>query len=110
MQVNFEDSDGKKFTAKSEIKVPQDVILFIPQNSVFPFEVKAVASANCPTGKPSGENSFTVTAFVTIILKVTATTDLLLPTYGYCTIPPAVDFEKHECGGFHELPLYPSGR
>jgi len=52
----------------------------------------------------------TFTACVTLITKVVADTDLLLPTYGYCRVPDAVDYENQVCNKFFELPLYPSGR
>ena len=110
MCVTFEDSKGEKCMAKSQIKVPQDVIMYVPRDSIFPFEVKAVASVNCPSGRVCGDNAFNVTACYTIVLKVTADTDLLIPTYGFCSAPPAVNFEAHECDEFFDLPLYPSGR
>lgn len=110
MRVTFEDSKGKKFTAESELAVPEDVILYVPKTSIFPFEVKAAASVNCAEGKPSGENAFSVTACYTIITKITAPTDLLIPAYGFCPTPHAVDFSKEESSEFFDLPLYPSGR
>jgi len=108
--VTFEDCNGERCSAKSQIKVPMDVIMYVPRDSIFPFEVKAVASVNCPSGRMNGENAFIVTACNMIILKITAHTDLLLPTYGFCAAPPAVDFETKECDEFFDLPLYPSGR
>lgn len=110
MRITFEDSKGVQCTAKSYIKVPEDVIMYVPRSSIFPFEVKAVASVNCPSGRLYGDNAFTVTACSTVIVKITADTDLLIPTYGLCTAPPAVCFEKRECDEFFDLPLYPSGR
>jgi len=110
MCVVFEDSRGERCSAESQIKVPLDVILFVPRDSIFPFEVKAAASVNCPSGKASGETAFTVTACLTVVLKIIADTDLLIPTYGFCAAPPAVDFETRECDEFFDLPLYPSGR
>jgi len=110
MRVMFEDCNGQKCTAESHITIKEDVIMFVPKHSIFPFEVRAVASVNCPVGKISGEKVCTATACYTIITKVTATTDLLIPTYGFCQVPKAVDFETHECEDFFDLPLYPSGR
>ena len=34
--------------------------------------------------------------------------ELLVPTYGYCQIPPCQDFTQDVCTGFFDLPLYPS--
>jgi len=110
MCVIFEDSTGERCSAKSQIKMQQDVIMFVPRDSIFPFEVKATASVTCPSGRASGETGFLVTACLTVVLKITANTDLLIPTYGFCAAPPAVDFETRECDEFFDLPLYPSGR
>jgi hypothetical protein len=110
MRVTFEDADGKQCIAESETSIAEDVIMYVPKCSIFPFEVKAIASVNCPNGKPSGDNAFIVTACYTIITKITANTDLLIPTYGFCQIPRAVDFTQDECNDFFDLPLYPSGK
>jgi len=107
--VVFEDSNNERCSAKSQIKVPMDVILYVPRDSIFPFEVKAMASVTSPSGRASGD-TFTVTACQTIVLKIVADTDLLIPTYGFCAAPPAVDFESRECDQVFDLPLYPSGR
>ena len=110
MRIHFEDSHGTKCTGESGMDTHHDVIMFVPRNSVFPFEVKAIASVNCTSGRAHGENCFIVTACHTVILKITADTDLLIPTYGFCRIPNAVDFTTQECDSFFDLPLFPSGR
>ena len=56
-----------------------------------------------------GENTFTVNACITIILKIAIDVEILLPSYGYCAIPPAQDYSQEVCAGFFELPLYPQG-
>ena len=110
MRVTLGDSKDEQTTADSSLSIAQDVILYVPKNSIFPFEIKAVAAVNCPSGKVSDENTCVVTACYTIILKVVADTDLLIPTYGFCPTPQAVDFAKDESNDFFDLPLYPSGR
>lgn len=110
LSVKFKDNTGQNETADSQISVNQDIIMYVPQASVFPFEVKAMASVNCPSGRYTGENTFTVTACITIITKIIAETDLLIPSYGFCPSPRAIEFEKTECADFFDLPLYPSGK
>jgi|GEM_PF-1541991 len=108
--VKYNNSTGEELSAQSEIKVDEDVIMYVPQASVFPFEVKAMISCNCPSGRANSEHEFTVTALITIVIKIIANTDLLLPTYGYCPSPRAVDYDKSESRDFFDLPLYPSGK
>jgi hypothetical protein len=110
VKVTFTDANGTTVTADSQIVTPIDVIMFVPSASVFPFEVKASASCNCPTGVPTGTNGFTVTSHMTLVIKITAQSDLLMATYGFCPIPVAVDFESETRNEFFDLPLYPSSR
>ena len=110
LTIKYENHSGEKNEGPSEIKVDEDVIMYVPNASIFPFEIKAQASVNCPNGKFIGSTqNCTVTACITIVTKITATTDLLLPAYGFCPSPRAIEFEKAECSDFFDLPLYPSG-
>lgn len=51
-----------------------------------------------------------LSACVTCILKVSMQVELLVPSYGYCAIPPAQEYSHEVCTGFFELPLYPQGK
>lgn len=110
VEVIYTDADGVEGKAKSQIAVPQDVILFVPQPSIMPFEIQSVVSAVSPEGVfNSTDNTFTIDSCITVILKVIINVDLLLPSYGYCVIPPAQEYTQEVCAGFFELPLYPQG-
>ena len=111
LRVDLEDLKGEQFTAESRISVAEDVVLFVPKNSIFPFEVKATAAITdaSASGKIS-DDSVTASICYTIITKIIADTDLMIPCYGFCPTPHAVDFEKCECNEFFDLPLYPSGK
>jgi len=109
LQVGFLSSSGEQFYADSDITVSEDIVMFVPEASMFPFEITAVASCNFTSGTVEGSN-MSGTACLAVITKVIAETDLLMPTYGYCAPPDAVDFEEEVCNKFFELPLYPSGR
>ncbi|MCL2228505.1 MAG: hypothetical protein FWC00_01605 [Firmicutes bacterium] len=111
MVVAFKDNDGQVHTTHSELTVHEDIVMYVPQASIFPFEIVASASCNCPTGEFDEEyTEAIVTACLTVITKVVADTDLLIPVYGYCPAPDAVDFDVQVCDKFFELPLYPSGK
>ena len=65
--------------------------------------VIASATYNATTG------GVTVSACVTTILKVIAVVDVLVPSYGYCMIPPCTPYPGDEiCPGVFDLPLYPT--
>jgi len=110
LKVAYKDASGDEHLADSQITLPQDIVMYVPEASVFPFEIVAVASCNCMSARFTETSTINCTACLTIIIKVVAETDLLVPTYGYCPSPKAIDFEAQVCNKFFELPLYPSGK
>ena len=85
----------------------RDVLLSIPDESIVPYCIEAMASAICVSGCYIGNNQFKMTICVTIILKVLADVEILIPSYGFCTIPPAEEFSDSVCEEFFSLPLFP---
>ena len=110
IEVVYTDANGVEGKATSTVTVSEDVILFVPQPSVMPYEVQSVVSAVSPEGTfNASDNTFTVDLCITVILKIIISVDLLVPSYGYCLIPPAQEYTREVCAGFFELPLYPQG-
>ena len=62
----------------------------------------------CADGEFVGDNTFTIDGCMSVILRVVVEAEILVPTYGYCQIPPCQDFAQDVCSGFFELPLYPA--
>ena len=76
--------------------------------SLIPYSVQAVGNVVSTVGTYDDVNDvFIVTACITVILKVIMPVQLLVPTYGYCYIPPCQEYNNQECVGVFELPLYP---
>ena len=110
VEVIYTDANGVEGKAASSVTVSEDVILFVPQPSIVPYEVQCVVSAVAPEGVFNAENNtFTADMCITVVLKIVISVDLLVPTYGYCAIPPAQEYTQEICAGFFELPLYPQG-
>ncbi len=107
IEVAYVDANGVEGVATSSISVTEDVLLNIPAPSIIPYRITAVVSAVLPSGTYNADGTFTVNCCITVILKVAMDVELLLPTYGYCAIPPAQEFSQEICSGFFELPLYP---
>ena len=106
VEVVYTDANGVEGKATSTVTVSEDVILFVPQPSVMPYEVQSVVSAVSPEGTfNASDNTFTVDLCITVILKIIISVDLLVPSYGYCLIPPAQEYTREVCAGFFELPL-----
>ena len=110
IEVLYTDANGVEGKASASVTVQQDVILFVPQPSIMPYEVQCVVSAVSPEGSFNAQNNtFVVDLCITVILKIVINVDLLVPSYGYCVIPPAQEYTQEVCAGFFELPLYPQG-
>ncbi len=107
VEVIYTDANGVEGIGNGVATFTQDVILFVPEPSVIPYNLDAVVSLVAPEGTYIPENQFSVTCCVTIILKIVMDAELLVPSYGYTTIPPCNEYSQEVCSGFFELPLYP---
>ena len=110
IQVLFTDAAGVEGSATATVTLTEDWLLFVPAPSIIPFNVRAVVSVVAPdaTFNPDTEG-FTATLCITVILKIAMPVEVLVPSYGYCAIPPAQEYSQEVCAGFFELPLYPQG-
>lgn len=107
--VNFTDSTGVAGTGTATLTIDKDVVMCVPCNSVIPFNVIAYGAMVCSDGEFTGDTSTVVVdGCVTIILRVVAEADLLVPSYGYCQIPQCQDYSQEVCEGVFDLPLYPT--
>ncbi|MBQ8284177.1 MAG: hypothetical protein IJX75_03695 [Clostridia bacterium] len=111
LEVLYTDANGVDGSATASVSLTQDVLLFVPAPSIIPFTVRAVVSAVAPDGVyDAATQGFIVSICATVILKIAMPVELLVPTYGYCAIPPAQEYSQEVCAGFFELPLYPQGK
>ena len=108
--VSYRDANGVVGTATSSITVQKCALLFVPQPSLAPIEIKAQALFSSKIGTQTDDTTFTVTGCLRIVLKVTAEVDQLIPSYGYPVIPPcqACQDNPNVCPGLENLPLYPT--
>lgn len=108
ININYTDATGASGVARGFLTVSEDCIMCVPQASVIPFEVEAFGAAVCSDGTFVGDNTFQITACVTVILRVVVEAQILVPSYGYCQIPPCQEFNNDVCAGVFDLPLYPT--
>lgn len=107
IDILFVDSRCVEYIGKGTVSVNRDVLLSIPDESIVPYTLEAMVSAICVSGTYIGNNQFSMTVCVTIILKVLANVEILIPSYGFCSIPPAEEFAESVCDEFFSLPLFP---
>ena len=108
IDILFVDSRCIEYIGKGVVSVDRDVLLSIPDESIVPYTLEAMASAICVSGCFVGNNQFKMTVCVTIVLKVLADVEILVPSYGFCAIPPAEEFADSVCEEFFSLPLFPT--
>lgn len=110
LEVLFTDANGVDGTATATVSLPVDAFLYVPAPSIMPFSVRALVSVVAPDGVYDAETQgFNVSLCVTMIIKIAMSVEVLVPSYGYCMIPPLQEYSQEVCAGFFELPLYPQG-
>ena len=110
MEIVYTDANGTTGVGDGTIGVPVDIVLGVPEPSIIPYEVVAVVGFVSPQGTYVSDSTFSITACITLIIKTETEVELLVPSYGYCYIPPCQEFSQDVCTGFFELPLYPGSR
>lgn len=107
--VHYLDANRIPGTANATITVDKSVILFVPQPSITPINIEAFASFTSTQGSFPSTTTVNLNGCLQIILKVVAIVDILIPSYGYPSIPPCHAPSPNEaCAGVFDLPLYPT--
>lgn len=111
VEVLYTDANGVDGSATATVTLQEDVLLYVPAPSIIPFNLRAVVSAVVPDATfDTATGNFIAQVCVTVILKIAMPVEILVPTYGYCTLPPLQEYSQEVCAGFFELPLYPQGK
>lgn len=108
IQIAYTDANGVAGAGSGTISIDQDVIMCVPTGSVIAPVIAATVNMSAPRGTYVNDFTFNITACVTVILKVQAEVNLLIPSYGYCKIPQCTEFSQDVCQGVFDLPLFPS--
>ncbi len=106
--ITYTDANCVTGTAKANVVISEDVILYIPQASVIPATIEATAGLSTPDGEYVGNGVFSLDFCISIILKVVVEAEILVPSYGYCPIPACQDYTQDACSGYFDLPLFPA--
>ena len=107
IDVLFIDQRCQEWMGQSTITVSKDVLLAIPDESIVPFTLESMVSAICVSGKYVGNCQFEITVCITVVLKILAEVEVIIPSYGFCEIPPCEEFAESVCDEFFALPIFP---
>lgn len=110
IDILFTDSTCREYIGRGVVTVDKDVLLSIPDESIVPYTIEAMVSAICVSGSYVGNNIFELEVCVTVILKVLAKVEILVPSYGFCDVPPCEEFADSVCDEFFSLPLFPQAQ
>lgn len=107
--VTYTDANNISGTAEGVVSIDEDVVMYVPQPALTPINVTAFGNVVSTIGTFTSEDTFSITACVTVVLKVVADVDVMIPSYGYCPIPPCTPFTRDEvCPGVFDTPLFPT--
>ncbi|MBR1677401.1 MAG: hypothetical protein IJ706_08845 [Clostridia bacterium] len=107
MEVIYTDANGVQGKGQSSFTYNVDIIMYVPDPSIIPYRINAVVSVVAPDGTYEGNLTFNVSCCVTAIMKVVMTVELMIPSYGYATIPQCQEYSQDVCSGFFDLPVFP---
>lgn len=107
IDILFTDANCREYIGRGVVTVDKDVLLSIPDESIVPYTIEAMVSAICVSGTYIGNNVFQLEICVTVVLKVLAKVEMLVPSYGFCEVPPCEEFADSVCDEFFSLPLFP---
>lgn len=108
IQIAYTDANGVQGTGTSSVSISLDVVMCVPTGSVITPNVAATVNMTSPRGAYVSDYTFNITSCVTVILSVQAPVNLLVPSYGYCKIPPCTEFSQDACQGVFDLPIFPT--
>lgn len=108
IDILFTDAHCREFMGHSTVSVPKDVLLCVPDESIVPYTIDTLVSAICVSGTYCSNNTFDITICITIVLKIIAEVEMMIPSYGLCTVPPCEEFAENICDEFFSLPLFPT--
>ena len=106
IDILFTDSTCREYIGRGVVTVDKDVLLSIPDESIVPYTIEAMVSAICVNGTYLCNNVFELEICVTVVLKVLAKVEILVPSYGFCEVPPCEEFADSVCDESH-IPRYP---
>lgn len=107
IDVLFIDGRCQEWMGQATVRVSKDVLLAIPDESIVPFTLESMVSAICVSGRYIGNCQFEITICVTVVLKILAEVEVMIPSYGFCEIPPCEEFAESVCDEFFSLPIFP---
>jgi len=108
--VTMTDSANVQFETNTTLTKNISIVLFVPEASAFPYTITAEAAFGYDSATVADDTLTIVNAITKILVRITATTDLLIPSYGYAPLCNTNGNQFSDSQNFLNQPLFPSGK
>ncbi len=108
--LSLTDANGTAFQTHSTITRPLDIVLYLPDAAAFPYTITSEATLEATGFINDGATTTLRNVTFKILVRVIATTDLLIPAYGYAPINRAQHYQQSADNSFLNQPLFPIGK
>ena len=110
LTMTMTDAKQNQFTTHTNLSKNINVILYIPEDTAFPYEITAEGAFACDGCNVTNETTTITCATTKILIRLTATTDLLIPAYGYAPMNRSNCTQTSATQDFLNQPLFPQGK
>lgn len=105
--VTGTNASGATIVGTSSLSFDMDIVLHVPQDGVIAPQIDATVVIIGLQNTIEPGNVITTNACVTIITKVVADVIMIVPSYGYPTLPPCQEYTQDVCSGVFNTPVFP---
>ena len=109
LTMTLTDANSVSFQTHTSITKNISIVLFIPEDTAFPYTITAEGAFGYDSATATADTTTIMCATTKILVRITATTDLLIPSYGYAPMQRA-DNQLSESQNFLNQPLFPRGK
>ena len=110
LTITITDANSLQFETHTNLTRNISVVLYIPDATAFPYTITAEGAFGFDHATATIDTTTITCASTKILIRVTATTDLLIPTYGYAPLQRSNKNQLSDSQNFLQQPLFPRGR
>lgn len=110
LTVTLTDSNNVQFQTNTNLTKNINVVLFVPEPTAFPYTMTAEGALGYDSSTATTDTLTINNAITKILVRITATTDLLIPAYGYAPINMENNNQFSNSQNFINQPLFPRGK
>ena len=110
LTMTLTDANNVQFETHTSVSKNISIVLFIPEDTAFPYTITAEGAFGYDSATATADTTTITCATTKILVRITATTDLLIPTYGYAPMNRAENNQFSDSQNFLNQPLFPRGK